>query len=110
MYAVDLQLVMEVWARGEPRHADITDLIAFLDDDAWANALGNTAHVRVQRGAIKAVVDLHVVPVASSFIGNACDASVSGGKNTRSRWRPEVGAVVGAQYAGDGVTTKRRKF
>ena len=35
---------------------------------------------------------------------------VSGGKNTRSRWRPEVGAVVGAQYAGDGVAAKRRKF
>ena len=101
---------MEVRSRGEPRHADITDLIAFLDDNARANALGNTAHVRVKRSAIEAVVDLHVVPVASCFIGNARDASVSGGKNTRSRWRTEVGAVVGAQYAGDGVAAKRRKF
>ena len=91
-------------ARNPPSVSDIADNLPGLHLLAGGNADGRAVGVQCFNTA--AVVDLDVVPITAAptvkAIGNGDDA-VCGGEDRRTLGTGNVGAGVGADFAGDGV-------
>ena len=102
--AVNSHFQMQMVARDSPGMPDISDNLSRLHLLTGGDADGRTVGVQCFQPA--AVVDLDVVAVAAAptvkTIGNGYDA-VCRSKNRRTLGTGNVGAGVGADFAGDGV-------
>ena len=91
-------------ARNPPSVSDIADNLPGLHLLAGGNADGRAVGVQCFQPA--AVVDLDVIAVAAApavkTVGNG-DGSICGGEDRRTLGTGNVGAGVGADFAGDGV-------
>ena len=95
---------MQMVTCDSPGVADVTDDLPGLHLLAGGDADGRTVGVQCFQPA--AVVDLDVIAVAAApavkTVGNG-DGSICGGEDRRTLGTGNVGAGVGADFAGDGV-------
>ena len=102
--AVNSHFQMQMVARDSPGMPDISDNLSRLHLLTGGDADGRTVGVQCFQPA--AVVDLNVVTVAAApvvkAVGNG-DGAICGGKDWRPLGTGNVGAGVGADFAGDGV-------
>ena len=95
---------MQMAACRSPGMSDIADNLPGLHLLAGGNADGRAVGVQCFQPA--AVVDLDVIAVAAApavkTVGNG-DGSICGGEDRRTLGTGNVGAGVGADFAGDGV-------
>ena len=102
--SADPHFQMQVATCSPPGMPDISDNLSGLYLLTGGDADGRT--VGVQRFQPTAMVDLDVVAVAAApvvkAVGNG-DGAICGGKDRRTLGAGNVGAGVGADFAGDGV-------
>ena len=95
---------MQMAACRSPGMSDIADNLPRLHLLTGGDADGRTVGVQCFQPA--AVVDLNVVAVTAApavkTVGNG-DSSICGGEDRRTLSTGDVGAGVGADFAGDGV-------
>ena len=98
MPPVPHHLIVEVWARGEPGHADVPDHVALPDPAALVHARAEVAEVCVAGDEAVRMLDLHGVAEAS--LRPPMDDDAVGRRHDR---RPRIRGIVDAAVRPDRV-------
>ena len=108
MYAIDLELIVQMWACGQARSAYIADDLALLNMAACTDAFSKAVHVRVQRPVTLTVLNDHGITV-SAVATSERYATVARRLDRCTTWCCVIHPFVGADLVEHRVATASGK-